>query len=806
MLKRISFSLLFVIAAVCGIDAQTTGSWNIMPVYGGAADQIIETPSRVYYLSKGYLYSYDKETDETTHYSTVNKLNDVQISLIAYNNYKKYLAIAYSTHNIDLLYDNGRVVNIPDIRDANISADKSIVSMDFTPSGRLYMATGFGFVAYDDEKHRVADSGIYNEPMTYATEIDGHVVLAQGTKLYASPVEARHNSLSSFSKIGTLSGDNHRYFRLGDKRLLARTGLPANSACTYYIITPDMAQAAITSKKIDSGALRMDFVRAADEKVRLAAGTVMRVFDPASDDTGSVECIIPSGLFGMTLATRTGNGDFWASDISGVGHYRVDGSDLTVLSQPARPEGLTCYWPAFMVPSHDGRRIYVSNVGFDQYRKELSGIAMEVKQTTNIIENGNVRDVTCYDADGTGEVLTGGSEYLVEDPTDKEAYYICIYHTGVYRIKNGVQTGVIDYDNLPEAVRSTWAVRARCISFDRDGNLWYSSRNNHNSNIRPIYILPAAKLADMDAVTASDWITPPTATYSQGDGAVMLHHSRSNFVVLCTNHEAKSILLLDHNGTPLNTSDDKAYVFNSYTDQDGADRKIGRVNAIKEDSKGRIWICDEYGVLIIPDVTKAISGSNLIVRRPKVARNDGTNFADYLLDGEKAIDMSEDPAGRVWIATSSSGVFLVSGDGDEIIENFTADNSSLPSNCVYSVAADPFGNTVYFGTDRGVVSYGSDASPGAADYSEVYAYPNPVRPEYTGWITITGLMDDSLVKITDSAGNVVRQGTSEGGIYLWDGCNAANQRVRSGVYFVFASQNASGSASGRAATKILVIN
>lgn len=120
--------------------------------------------------------------------------------------------------------------------------------------------------------------------------------------------------------------------------------------------------------------------------------------------------------------------------------------------------------------------------------------------------------------------------------------------------------------------------------------------------------------------------------------------------------------------------------------------------------------------------------------------------------------------------------------------------------------ADPHSNMVYIGTDKGLVSYSSDSAPAAEDYSDVYAYPNPVRPDYTGWVTITGLMDNSLVKITDTAGNIVAQGKSEGGLYLWDVCNMSNQRVRSGVYFVFASQNEGSSASGKPVTKIMVIN
>ena len=92
------------------------------------------------------------------------------------------------------------------------------------------------------------------------------------------------------------------------------------------------------------------------------------------------------------------------------------------------------------------------------------------------------------------------------------------------------------------------------------------------------------------------------------------------------------------------------------------------------------------------------------------------------------------------------------------------------------------------------------------DLSDVYAYPNPVRPDYTGWITVTGLMDNTLVKIADAAGNVFFQGRSEGGMLTWDGCDANGDRVRTGVYFVFASHGASGESSDNCVTKIMVIN
>ncbi|MDE6286593.1 MAG: hypothetical protein K2L99_06345, partial [Muribaculaceae bacterium] len=233
MIKRL-FLLCTVVVAAAAAAAQGTGTWNILPVYGTSVDCIIDTPRLVYYLSKGHLFSYDKDNDATTHYSTLNRLNDTGISSIAYNPHARYLAIFYDSHNIDLLYDNGRVVNMPDIRDANISASKAVHSVDFTPQGRMYVATGFGFVAFDDRNHRVADSGIYNRSFTYAGEAGGHVVLMDTMRMYVSPVEKRHNSFDTFSRVaGTIDGKDARFRRLSDNSLLARNTNTGESACTY---------------------------------------------------------------------------------------------------------------------------------------------------------------------------------------------------------------------------------------------------------------------------------------------------------------------------------------------------------------------------------------------------------------------------------------------------------------------------------------------------------------------------------------------------------------------------------------------
>ena len=85
----------------------------------------------------------------------------------------------------------------------------------------------------------------------------------------------------------------------------------------------------------------------------------------------------------------------------------------------------------------------------------------------------------------------------------------------------------------------------------------------------------------------------------------------------------------------------------------------------------------------------------------------------------------------------------------------------------------------------------------------VWAYPNPVKPDYTGLITITGLSFDADIKIVTSNGILVNQGRSTGGTYTWNAKDQKGKRVASGIYMVETATN-----DGRKGTvcKIAIIN
>ncbi|HRR94165.1 MAG TPA: T9SS type A sorting domain-containing protein, partial [Bacteroidales bacterium] len=161
-----------------------------------------------------------------------------------------------------------------------------------------------------------------------------------------------------------------------------------------------------------------------------------------------------------------------------------------------------------------------------------------------------------------------------------------------------------------------------------------------------------------------------------------------------------------------------------------------------------------------------------------------------------------DGANRKWLGTYNSGVYLLSADGTTKIRNYNEENSPLFSNTISSLAVDGTTGTVWIGTSKGVISVRGDATTGRESFGNIYAFPNPVRETFNGVLTVTGLMRNSSVRITDISGNLVYRCTSDGGQATWDLINYRGERVSTGVYLIFV---ASEDGSQAAVTKVLII-
>ena len=368
------------------------------------------------------------------------------------------------------------------------------------------------------------------------------------------------------------------------------------------------------------------------------------------------------------------------------------------------------------------------------------------------------------------------------------------------------------YDNIPSMGYASMLILD--AKFDPQGNLWVLATNHNGpSNIgQTLMMLPAVYVnGDLSKVQKSDWIYMrsdgsyliPEGFKTNWDGEIIPFRRSNVFVIKGSIYSG--VVIYRHKGSYSNVEDDTYVVLDHVRDQDGNPINMQTVSAVVETPSGGLLMSYEGGLLLVSDPA-TFDPAKQAVQRLKQPRNDGSGFADYLLNSVVVSDFAIDDAGRIWVATEGDGISVLQPDLRDIVATYNTDNSRLPTNYVSAIELDPHNNIVYFGTSYGLGAFASDQSPAMEDFNTVRAYPNPVRPDYYGVITIDGLMNDSLVKITDAQGNVIYTGESIGGMMTWDGTNFNGRRVPSGVYYVMASQDGqSDGPKGKVACKILVL-
>lgn len=795
MIKRVLI-LLAVLLPFIAKSQMGVGEWKLYTTFANSVTKMLETPDKLYYLSENCLFSFDKETEESYCYASINKLNDNIISGIYYNQENKYLLIAYSSGNIDLLYDNGEVVNMSDIKDATMTTSKKINDVDFH-NNRIYVATIFGLVVFDDQKHRVIESGIYNKELLAVEIVGDYILISSDGKILASPKDILHNTFDKFTTV--TSANAVAMNSISDKKLL----IILKSGNAYSLRHSDVNLSADISKIITGFSFVSNGVKYIAENAQgfPYAFSTTTVFN--YDGDGNLSSLtLPVDLQNRTIAYWDNSNNLWTGDRNGIAYYDISGENVTVLRDTFKPESVTVTEVVFLSRGNSGK-VYLSNNAaskifgnYDAYK--ISHI--------NTIKDGvitNVEPVVFTEANKNNPSETGimcDTYQIVEDPTDPDAYYVGTYWDGIYKIKNNEQIGKYDWTNSTISKIQNWSCHVPALAFDKNNNLWAMQ---YVSGTPALHMITAKNLAKGET-QISDWNGININDFSGDKDGRILICKKSNMIFISDGTWDSRLVAYDTKGTYDDVSDDTYFVWTKFVDQDGKSLDPERICCLVEDESGRVWVGTMSGIFEIARPADATNMS-MSVNHIKVPRNDGTNLADYLLDNQTVTSIAVDNSNRKWITTLTSGVFLVSANGDEIIEHFTTENSKIPSNRLYSVMCINDGNSVYIGSDVGLIEYKSNSSPAQSDYSNVYAYPNPVRPDYTGWITITGLMENSLVKIADAMGNVFYSTRSEGGMVTWDGCDSDGQRVKTGVYYVFASQNANDVSSG-AVTKILVVN
>lgn len=821
MIKRI-FLLLAIVMGCAAAQAQhNPGSWKVFPMAGEYFDQILDTPSKVFYLTGGSLYSYDKQADETIYYAPGERISDSGISKLYYNETAKYVMVVYSNSNVDLIYENGNLVNLPEIKDANITTGKKIRDVSFR-NNCAYLATEFGFVIYDDTNHVVKESAMIGTsfPTLLANKDYLFTIIQQGSeyKFACSPIAERHNSISKFTPL--CGAYIKQVIQVDENNFLFISG--DGAAAKVYRLIASAPESATFVSVVAVPNYKSFFKHRDGFMVQCDNGLVM--INSKGEYTSTVP--LTTALKALNLATYEGLNRVWGYDKNGLMSVKLtpEGT-VTVLSEASRPDASRQLAAGYSLPSPDGKSVYITRIGMSEFHPGGDpnwSMHMPYICEKYDWENSTFTAVYPYGyTNKSGEsraeqnkyktgYFMGGPANTLVDLEDPSVIYHANQFEGLVVVKDRVILRELAASCFP--ISFSWGARVECIEFDQMGNLWIGAWTNGNT--RPYCYLPKEKVAVLrtnpnaivkaDFVSASAW---PAADPGKIDMKIMAVPGTTKMFAINGSWGGHTVGY-DHKGT-VSASDDVAVDYKGYLDQDGNINQPQRKCCLLADHNGKIWIGTSSGVFVIDDIdqigVKGASGENLNVIRPKVPRNDGTPYADYLLASETVLWMAVDPSNRKWVATLKSGVYLVSEDGTQIISHFTKDNTPLVSNTVYTVSCDPNGNDVLLGTPEGMFLYSSTAAPASDSYDNVYAYPNPVRPDYTGWITVSGLMNNSLVKIADMQGNVLAEGLSEGGMFVWDGCNRDGSRVKAGVYLVLASEKNSTDPAG-VVTKVVVIN
>ena len=349
--------------------------------------------------------------------------------------------------------------------------------------------------------------------------------------------------------------------------------------------------------------------------------------------------------------------------------------------------------------------------------------------------------------------------------------------TGLYEFQNGMLKNYYNKDNSPlkgaidgKNELDNHYVIVNSIKYDSEGNLWVLNSQAKNTNLLEL---------TKDGTWNNHFKSSLQDNKETGLTGLrsMFFDSRDLLWFVNTSWLDPSVMCYDK-------SSDQLIKYTNFVNQDGTTNHPTYIYCVCEDKEHNIWVGTNIGPFMIN--SSEVGQESVVFNQIKVPRNDGTNYADYLLNGVYINHIAIDGGNRKWFSTNGAGVFLVSADNMTQIANFTKDNSRILSNDILSTAINQQSGEVFFLADNGLSSYFSDATEPSDEMTDdtVWAYPNPVTPDYTGLITVTGLSFDADVKITSSNGALIAEGRSNGGMFTWDGCDKKGRRVASGVYMV----------------------
>jgi streptogramin lyase len=729
----------------------------------------------IYAATPYSIFAYNKADNSIQRLNKINGLSDHSISTIGYHPSYKALFVAYNNTNLDIIINN-KITNVPDIKNKAMSGKKQINKIRFFGHA-AYLCGSFGVASFDmirmefKDTYIISSSGDISDVYDFEAD-ESFYYAATSDGVYRAPRTALNLAdFQSWQKI--LHNDNascmFQNLAIFNNKLYANkhhlTALDKDTLFFFGLNGWEMFDSSNTTM--------IKNMNGYDSILIVAHNYFVYGYDLNRQLIRKVWTYNPGSLEASD-AIFDEDDNIWIADLKKglVRNYNEWGSELIA---PNGPNDAASYAMDF----YNGQ-LWVSTGGMDDSWNNLylrKGVYHFGDEKWNSLTGEEVPKL-----DTVFDILT-----VAVDPTNSNRAYFGTWGSGLLEFTGGELTNI--YNETNSSLRSISSIPGYYwlgvygITFDASGNMWVV-------NASATQILSVRKT---DGTWKSFGFGYAGSNIRAGN--IVIDKSGQKWIVL---PRGQGLIVFNDGGTIDNTNDDK-YKILSNVEGNGKLPSLN-ISAIAADLDGKIWVGTDKGMAVFYAPENVFTNYNFDAEQILV---DMDGNAQHLFETEVITDIKVDGANRKWVSTQNAGVFLVSANGTEEVYHFNKDNSPLYSDNVTCMAIDGKSGEVYFGTDKGIISYRSTATTGEKEFENVVVFPNPIRPNYNGPIAIKGLVSNVDIKITDINGNLVYASRSEGGQAIWDGKNVYGERVNTGVYLVFCTND---DGSKKHVAKILFIN
>ena len=749
-----------------------TGQWRLHVPNRKSLDVVVAN-NIVYSAFKDGILEYDIENSEKSLWTNVNGLSDISITCLGLDKKNEAVYIGYENGNIDRLQNN-HVENIPAIKLAQVNGSKRINKI-ISFNNYIYIATNFSIIKFDPVKFEVRDTYYptqTNDPILDLSFTNDSIFALTENKLLKSNLT--NTALADFTQWSI------------DTRVPINTHLTAK----YSEIEIINSQFYLLSSSPDYGKDTVYCVK--------NSGLDLVINKNESYEINSINILDDKLAINIDAGVKVMNSDYSLYKFYGVAGVSCNRSFFhkNIVWMSDKYSGLVRFINGygehidFQGPMGDKfysvecskDKLIVSSGGLNGHGMTWNTSGTYVFQDENWTSfdrntepmwlNTNFWDnlVAATNPNNTNQMAVGTFSGIP----------LTIFENGKTASK------IFTVNNSP--IQSTiWNTEAMisALKYDELGNLWIGNG----------YCSKPLKVLTKDQKWQS--IDLGNSCINQSINKIVIDYNGNKWLAV----PSVGVVGFKDNKTIETLSDDKIKIVNS-TDGNGG-LPSNQVTALAADFNNEIWIGTESGFAILYNSDNIFTSTSAFNAQRIKLRFEGEN--EYLLGKTYITDIEVDGGNRKWFGTANTGIFLLSSDGNEILQNFTTDNSPLISNVILDMAFNHKTGELFIATDKGLVSYRADASEGDAEYSNVQVFPNPVKPDFNGLITIQGIQYDSDINVTDVAGNLVYKTTSNGGMATWDGKTVNGERVKGGVYLFWTAPNDT-NGKGRKVGKVVVAN